>query len=75
MQEKNKKTLNFLLNIVIELIKYFRMIYIDLSIDKSNIEKYRFKFHEELDTEVEEITDGLISADSMKIFLFLPRQL
>ena len=57
----------------IELIKYFRMIYIDLSIDKSNIEKYRFKFHEELDTEVEEITDGLISADSMKIFLFLQR--
>lgn len=49
------------------------MIYIDLSIDKSNIEKYRFKFHEELDTEVEEITDGLISADSMKIFLFLQR--
>ena len=57
----------------IELIKYFRMIYIDLSIDKSSIEKYRFKFHEELDTEVEEITDGLISVDSMKIFLFLQR--
>ena len=49
------------------------MIYIDISIDKSKIEKYRFKFHEELDTEVEEITDGLISADSMKIFIFLQR--
>ena len=57
----------------IELIKYFRMIYIDISIDKSNIEKYRFKFHEELDTEVEQLTDGLISVDSMKIFLFLQR--
>ena len=57
----------------IELIKYFRMIYIDISIDKANIEKYRFKFHEDLDTEVEEITDGLISVDSMKIFLFLQR--
>ena len=57
----------------IELIKYFRMIYIDLSIDKSSIEKYRFKFHEELDTEVDEMTDGLISIYSMKIFLFLQR--
>ena len=57
----------------IELIKFYRMIYIDISIDKSKIEKYRFKFHEELDTEVEEITDGLISADSMKIFIFLQR--
>ena len=57
----------------IELIKYFRMIYIDISIDKENIEKYRFKFHEDLDTEVEEITDGLISVSSMKIFLFLQR--
>ena len=57
----------------IELIKYYRMIYIDLSIDKSNMEKYRFKFHEELETELEEITDGLISMDSMKIFLFLKR--
>ena len=53
--------------------KFYRMIYIDISIDKSKIEKYRFKFHEELDTEVEEITDGLISADSMKIFIFLQR--
>ena len=51
-------TLNIPLRI--ELIKYFRMIYIDLSIDKNKIEKYRFKFHEELDKEVEEITDGLI---------------
>ena len=57
----------------IELIKYFRMIYIDLSIDRSKIEKYRFKFHEELDSEVEEITDGLISVESMKVFLFLQR--
>ena len=57
----------------IQLIKYFRMIYIDLSIDRSKIEKYRFKFHEELDTEVEEITDGLISVESMKVFLFLQR--
>ena len=57
----------------IELIKYFRMIYIDISIDKSKIEKYRFKFHEELDTEVEEITDGLISVDSIKLFIFLQR--
>ena len=55
----------------IELIKYFRMIYIDISIDKSRIENYRFQFHEELDTEIEEITDGLISSDSMKIFIFL----
>ena len=57
----------------IQLIKYFRMIYIDLSIDRTKIEKYRFKFHEELDTEVEEITDGLISVESMKVFLFLQR--
>ncbi len=57
----------------IQIIKYFRMIYIDLSIDKTKIEKYRFKFHEELDTEVEEITDGLISVESMKVFLFLQR--
>jgi hypothetical protein len=57
----------------IELIKFYRMIYIDISIDKSKIEKYRFKFHEELDSEVEEKTDGLISADSMKIFIFLQR--
>jgi len=66
-------TLNIPLRI--ELIKYFRMIYIDLSIDKNKIEKYRFKFHEELDKEVEEITDGLISVDSMKVFLFLQRLL
>ena len=57
----------------IELIKYFRMIYIDISIDKANMEKYRFKFHEDLDTEVEEMTDGLISVESMKVFLFLQR--
>ena len=57
----------------IQLIKYFRMIYIDLSIDRSKIEKYRFKFHEELDTEVEEMTDSLISLESMKVFLFLQR--
>ena len=49
------------------------MIYIDISIDKANMEKYRFKFHEDLDTEVEEMTDGLISVESMKVFLFLQR--
>ena len=51
------------------------MIYIDLSIDTSKMEEYRFIFHQELDTEVQEMADNLISVDSMKVFLFLQRLL
>ena len=58
-----------------ELIKYFRMIYIDLSIDTSKMDEYRYQFQKELDSEVQEIDDNLISTDSMKVFLFLQRLL
>ena len=58
-----------------ELIKYFRMIYIDLSIDVSKMDEYRYQFQQELDSEVQEIDDNLISTDSMKVFLFLQRLL
>ena len=58
-----------------ELIKYFRMIYIDLSIDTLKMDEYRYQFHKELDSEVQEIDDNLISTDSMKVFLFLQRLL
>ena len=58
-----------------ELIKYFRIIYIDLSIETSKMDEYRFQFHQELDTEVQEMADNFINADSMKIFLFLQRLL
>ena len=59
----------------VELIKYFRIIYIDLSIDTSKMDEYRYQFHKELDSEVQELDDNLISTDSMKVFLFLQRLL
>ena len=59
----------------VELIKYFRMIYIDLSIETLKMDEYRYQFHKELDSEVQEIDDNLISTDSMKVFLFLQRLL
>jgi len=58
-----------------ELIKYFRFIYIDLSIETSKMDEYRYQFHKELDSEVQEMDDNLISTDSMKVFLFLQRLL
>ena len=58
-----------------ELIKYFRIIYIDLSIETSKMDEYRYHFNQELDTEVQEIADNFINTDSMKIFLFLQRLL
>ena len=59
----------------VELIKYFRMIYIDLSIETLKMDEYRYQFHKELDSEVQEIDDNLISTESMKVFLFLQRLL
>ena len=58
----------------VELIKYFRMIYIDLSIEMSKMEEYRYQFHQEIDVEVERI-DALMNIKSMKVFLFLQRLL
>ena len=58
-----------------ELIKYFRIIYIDLSIETTKMDEYRYQFHQELDTEVQEMADNFINNDSMKIFLFLQRLL
>ena len=58
-----------------ELIKYFRFIYIDISIETSKMDEYRYQFQKELDTEVQEMDDNLISIDSMKVFLFLQRLL
>ena len=58
-----------------ELIKYFRIIYIDLSIETTKMEEYRYHFNQELDSEVQEIADNLINTDSMKIFLFLQKLL
>ena len=58
----------------VELIKYFRMIYIDLSIEMPKMEEYRFQFHQEIDVEVERI-DTLMNIKSMKVFLFLQRLL
>ena len=58
----------------VELIKYFRMIYIDLSIEMPKMEEYRYQFHQEIDVEVERI-DTLMNIKSMKVFLFLQRLL
>ena len=58
----------------VELIKYFRMIYIDLSIEMPKMEEYRYQFHKEIDVEVERI-DTLMNIKSMKVFLFLQRLL
>ena len=58
-----------------ELIKYFRIIYIDLSIETSKMDEYRYHFNQELDSEVQEISDNYINSDSMKIFLFLQKLL
>ena len=58
-----------------ELIKYFRIIYIDLSIETSKMDEYRYQFHQELDTEVQDMADNFINNNSMKVFLFLQRLL
>jgi hypothetical protein len=46
-----------------ELIKYFRFIYIDISIETSKMDEYRYQFQKELDSEVQEMDDNLISTD------------
>ena len=51
-------TLNISLRL--ELIKFFRMIYIDLSIDLNKLEQYRYNFQQELDADVAEVGDSLI---------------
>ena len=66
-------TLNISLRL--ELIKFFRMIYIDLSIDLTRLEQYRYNFQQELDADVAEVGDSLIPIEQMKIFLFLQRLL
>ena len=66
-------TLNIELRL--EIIKFFRMIYIDLSIDITKIEQYRYIFQEELEAEAAQVGDSLIPLEQMKIFLFLKRLL
>ena len=66
-------TLNISLRL--ELIKFFRMIYIDLAIDLNKLEQYRYNFQQELDADVAEVGDSLIPIEQMKIFLFLQRLL
>ena len=51
------------------------MIYIDLSIDITKIEQYRYIFQEELEAEAAQVGDSLIPLEQMKIFLFLKRLL
>ena len=58
----------------VELIKYFRMIYIDLSIEMTKMEEYRYQFHQEIDVDMERV-DTLMNIKSMKVFLFLQRLL
>ena len=58
----------------VELIKYFRMIYIDLSIEMTKMEEYRYQFHQEIDVDMERV-DTLMNVKSMKVFLFLQRLL
>ena len=58
-----------------ELIRYFRIIYIDLSIETNKMDEYRYQFHQELDSEVQDMADNFINNSSMKVFLFLQRLL
>lgn len=57
----------------IELIKYFRMVYIDLPISLNSMDKYRYIFQKDLEGDMNEIKDSLIPIEQMKIFLFLQR--
>ena len=59
------------LNLRLELIKYFRMIYIDLAIEMDKMSQYRYIFQKELETDVAEVGDSLIPLEQMKIFIFL----
>ena len=55
----------------LELIKYYRMIYIDLEISMDKMDQYRYIFQKELDVAVTEMGDSLIPMEQMKIFIFL----
>ena len=50
------------------------MIYIDLSIEMTKMEEYRYQFHQEIDVDMERV-DTLMNVKSMKVFLFLQRLL
>ena len=63
-------TLNISLRL--ELLKYFRMIYIDIGISLDKLDNYRYIFQKQLNKEADNLRNNvLIPYEKVKVFLFL----
>ena len=63
------QTLNIELRL--ELLTFFRMAYIDMLIDIEHLPNYKNEFQKDLDAKAKELGNSLISADKLRILIFL----